>query len=82
MKSDEIPIYPVVAYDVGPVQHYGVVVLRPHYLPDGGKTPEEAVLSRHYAFTTYQAEELVRSLQAAIKRLRAWERMPPSQSMN
>lgn len=73
--NDDTPIFPVAAYDVGPILQYGIVVFRPHFLASPTQRPDEAETGRYYALTVVQAEALVRSLQTAIDTVK---KSPPS----
>ena len=59
-------IYPVVNWDMGPIEEHKLVVFRPHFISSPEQTVEEAEISRYYAMTISQAKELKDSLEIAI----------------
>ncbi len=62
-------VYPIANWDMGPIVEHGVIVFRPHYITSPGQSLEEAQISRYYAMTLSQAQELKGALENAIAML-------------
>lgn len=64
--QDNENIYPVANWDIGPIEEHKLVVFRPHFISTPGQSAEEAEISRYYAMTLDQAQELKLALESAI----------------
>ena len=62
-------IYPIVNWDLGPIEEHQLVVFRPHFISSPDQTADDAVMSRYYAMTLPQAKELKKLLEASIAAL-------------
>ena len=59
-------IYPIVNWDMGPIEEHKLVVFRPHFISSPDQAAEDAEISRYYAMTITQAKELKDSLEIVI----------------
>ncbi len=64
-ETDEA-IYPLANWDIGPIEAHKLVVFRPHFISSPGQAAEDAQVSRYYAMTIEQAQELRLALESAI----------------
>jgi Lon protease-like protein len=67
--SDEIPLFPVTEWLIGPVLPLNLVIFRPRFLSHSMQSMEEAQPSRHYALTPQQARDLIGDIQKALEKL-------------
>lgn len=68
-NEDEITLYPVASWKVGPVLPHGVVTLRPDFLTHPFQRLDEANAGRYYALTPAQVRALIQDLSAALEML-------------
>ena len=68
-ENDEIKLYPIAAWKIGPVLSHGIVTFRPDFLTHPFQGLDEANAGRHYALTPEQARALIQDLSAALEKL-------------
>lgn len=69
MSTEQIPVFPIARYDIGPLPAHQMIAFRPHYLSHLSQRPDEAVPSRYYALTAAQALAMIEDLQKAVQTL-------------
>lgn len=67
--ENEIPLYPVASWQIGPVYIHGIVTFRPNFLDAPNQNPDDAHYGRHYALTPVQVRDLISDLQKALHNL-------------
>lgn len=69
MDKDDVPLFPVAGWEIGPLPSLGVVMIQPHFLTHPMQRPEEANSGRRYVLTPQQALELAGAIQRALQKL-------------
>lgn len=78
--SDNIPLFPVSAWAVGPIDAYGAVTIKFDFLTHSLQSVDEANEGRHYLLMPAQAAELVEKIQKALRHLETVSaQAPPGQ---
>ena len=75
-KEDDIPLFPVASWQLGPVPSLGIVTFRPNFLTNLSQRPDEANEGRYYALTPVQVQGLIQDLSAALEKLQKAEFQP------
>lgn len=65
--SEQIPLFPVAAWTVGPVPKLGYAVIKFDFLTNALQSPAQANPGRHYALQPAQVRELIERLQSALQ---------------
>jgi biofilm regulator BssS len=68
-NPDNIPLFPVAGWAIGPVPTHGIVTLKLDFLTSPMQPPEEATPGRYYALLPEQAIELANKILEAAHRL-------------
>ena len=68
---DDIKIFPVANWRVGPIPSMGIITICPSFLTHSMQGPEEANPGRYYALTPIQARDLIADLQKALAQIPA-----------
>lgn len=69
-KQDDIPVFPVSGWQVGPLPGYDALVLKLQYLSSPMQQLEEAQETQFFAITPEMAEALISDLQKHIQTVR------------
>lgn len=69
MDENDVALFPVAGWEIGPIPSLGLVMIQPHFLTHPMQRPEEANAGRRYALTPLQARELSDALQRALAKL-------------
>lgn len=69
MSENEIPLFPVASWKIGPVYIHGLIAFCPDFLDGPGQNPDEAHQGRHYALTPVQVRALISDLQKQLQKL-------------
>ncbi|GAA0693796.1 hypothetical protein [Vreelandella titanicae] len=64
--ADDISLFPVAGWQIGPVPSYDLIALKLHFLSHPLQKSEEAQESQMFAMTPAQGRELIERIQAAI----------------
>jgi hypothetical protein len=75
--ADDIPTFPVTAWEVRSVPSYDLVIVKFAFLVHSLQRMEEANPGRNYALTRTQLRELIPVLQSALQRLESSGSPPP-----
>lgn len=67
--SENIPLFPVSAWSVGPIDSYGAVTIKFDFLTHPMQSLDEANQGRHYLLMPVQAAELAQKIQQALRHL-------------
>ena len=67
-KKDNIPLFPVADWRIGPVLEHDVIVFRPDYLTGPLQAPESPNPGRNYVLSRGQAQQLIQDLQRALEK--------------
>lgn len=68
--ADDIPLFPIAEWKIGPVTAYEMVTMQFGFLTGPMQPPSEANQSPYYALTAPQAEELIQQIQRALDLLK------------
>lgn len=66
MTQEQIPLFPVAAWSIGPVPSLGLVTIKFDFLTNLMQDSNTPNPGRHYALTPAQAQELVTKIQSAL----------------
>lgn len=75
--TDNIPLFPVAGWAIGPLPSYGAVTVKFDFLTSPMQSPQDANEGRYYALTPQQATELAHKLLEAARRLEMIEPQAP-----
>lgn len=70
-NKDDIPVFPVAGWQVGPLPGYDSVVLKFQYLVSPMQPLEQAQETQFFAVTTEMAEQLISELQKHVQTLKS-----------
>ncbi|QGX91226.1 bssS family protein [Tatumella sp. TA1] len=70
-NKDDIPVFPVAGWKVGPLPGYDSVVLKFQYLVSPMQPLEQAQETQFFAVTTEMAEQLISELQKHVHTLKS-----------
>lgn len=79
--QDEIPLFPVCGWSIGPILVHDAVTIKFDFLTNLMQPVNEANQGRHYLLASAQAKELVEKIQKALHYLETAEpQLLPSQT--
>lgn len=67
--SDEIPLFPVTEWTVGPIPRFGAVTVRLGFITGPMQPLGDANPGRHYVLTAAQATELAEKILESVRQL-------------
>jgi hypothetical protein len=70
---DEIKLFPVCGWTIGPIKAYEAVTVRLDYLTSPMQLLPEAIQSPQFVLTAPQASELAEALNSAVRKLQTSE---------
>jgi biofilm regulator BssS len=80
VQEETFPVFPVSAWQIGPVPSYGIVVVRFAFLAHSLQKLDEAEWGRRYALQPNKVRELIQELERSLRHLEsAAPQAPPGQ---
>jgi biofilm regulator BssS len=67
--ADEIPLFPIAGWSIGPIPAHNAVVLKFDFLTHSMQALDHANESRHYLLTPQQAQIVAEKILSALRQL-------------
>ncbi|AZY52217.1 bssS family protein [Bordetella avium] len=77
MNENEIPLFPVAAWEVGPLPTIGLAAIKFDFLTNPSQPLQEANPGRHYVLTPIELRALIRKLEETLHVLETSEPTAP-----
>lgn len=77
MNQEQIPLFPVAAWSIGPVPSLGLITIKFDFLTNLIQDANKPNQGRHYALTSSQAQELIQKIQSALHVIETAEYQTP-----
>lgn len=68
-NQDEIPVFPVAGWAIGPLPAFGAITIRLDFLSNQLQDTSAPNIGRHYGLLPDQARELVAAINSALEKV-------------